>query len=194
MLDLARIGANSPAHEVRMDDPPAKDAPLPGGHPWAVPRPLKIDVQRIVRIMMGGFFTWYKQWWRRSLVFVGLVGFEFADDEVDGIENIGVYFSITVVIQDFALVFGYSLPDERFHRLSRHPQGFMKLLIVAFFIVWAHLLSLYVALDVFFLQFVDDLLLFQPFLVFRHFLGFDDVVDELRLSRCTFKMISLITG
>jgi hypothetical protein len=70
----------------------------------------------------------------------------------------------------------------------------MKLLIVTFFIVWAHLISLYVALDVFFLQFVDDLLLFQPFLVFSHFLGFDDVVDELRLSRCTFKMISLITG
>jgi hypothetical protein len=91
-------------------------------------------------------------------------------------------------------VFGYSLPDERFHRLFRHPQGFMKLLIVTFFIVWAHLISLYVALDVFFLQFVDDLLLFQPFLVFSHFLGFDDVVDELRLSRCTFKMISLITG
>lgn len=84
-----------------------------------------------------------------SFATFGLVFLEFVDDEVHGVEDIGVEFVIGVVVEVSAAVFDDSLADQRLHCLLLHAKCLVQLLIVTLLVIRAHLILLNVAFDVF---------------------------------------------
>lgn len=70
----------------------------------------------------------------------------------------------------------------------------MQLLVVALLVIRTHLLLLDIALYVFALELIDDLLALEALLMLGDFFGLDDVVDELSEGVATLRMIWLMTG
>ena len=101
---------------------------------------------------------------------LGLVGLKFGNDEVNRAENVLIEFSIAVFLQHFILML---FNPSAYHGLNcflRHSQGFVESIIITLLVIGAHLLLLNVPLEILLLQFVNDLLLLESFLVFGDFL------------------------
>ena len=105
--------------------------------------------------------------------------FQFVNDELDGIECIFIDLIINCCWIFFVLL--YPSSDQFLHHFLLHSQHFVVFHIILFLIVRSHLLPFYVSFNVFLLQFIDNLLLFQAFLVLFNFLWFYYMINKLWL-------------
>ena len=111
-------------------------------------------------------FTFLK--YLRSFSLLGLISLELRDNKVNGVKNILIQFSVTILLKYFILVLFDSSANQGLNCLLCHSKCFVESIIITFLIVRSHLLFLNISLNIFLLQLIDYFLFLQSLLVFCH--------------------------